>query len=1038
MARISDTELSRLKAEISLVRLVEARGIELRKHGSGDLIGRCPFHDDKTPSLVVSPKKNLWHCLGACDTGGSVIDWTMKCEGVSFRHAVDLLREDAGLSDSLPKGRNGSKVAKHSTVPKLAAPTTAGAEDAVLLSQVVDYYHQAIKESPEALSYLAARGLNHPELIASFKLGFANRTLGYRLPQKNRQAGAQARSTLTRLGIIRKSGHEHFNGSIVVPIFAEDGSVAEMYGRKITSNLRKGTPKHLYLPGAHAGLFNWQALGTSKEVILCESIIDAMTFWCAGYRNVTASYGTSGFTDEHLAAFKRHGIGTVMIAYDRDDAGTIAAKYLAARLLDEGINVYGVQFPKGMDANEYALKMQPAEKALELVLRKAVWMAQARFPNVTPQPDASWDVPKDAPKAEIPEAPRLSKETEKSRAEETASLAAPGTDVAAAITESPEAPRLSKETEKSQAEETSSFVAPSPGGERVAEPAVNMEQSDREMCFTFGDRRVRIRGLEKNRSYDQLKVNVLFGRGEAFFVDTVDLYAARHRAAFIKQAAEELEVAADVIKKDLGRVLLKLEAVQEAAIEATLAPAEERVVLSEAEKSEALELLRDPSLLSRILADFEACGVVGEETNKLAGYLGVISRKLDKPLAMIVQSTSAAGKSALMESVLAFVPKEERIKYSAMTGQSLYYLGEESLKHRVLAVVEEEGAERASYALKLLQSEGELTIASTGKDPQTGKLVTSEYHVEGPVMLFLTTTAIEIDEELLNRCLVLTVDEGAEQTAAIHKKQRQSRTLKGLLGRTQKTSVLTLHQNAQRLLRSLAVVNPFAEELTFASHKTRMRRDHMKYLTLIDTITLLHQHQREIKSVTTGGQVLEYIEVTRDDIEVANRLSKQLLGRSLDELPPQTRTLLGLIDGLVGQLAAKEDMDLCAVRFSRRNVREATGWGNTQLKVHLARLLEMEFLGLHRGPNGRFLYELCCVSGEDSGAVLGICDYDLNRPGLGVNRSAPGRGVVGPQSAPSRSVDSAEFEQYKANTPDVRNGASEGTYPVATSAAVLS
>ena len=88
------------------------------------------------------------------------------------------------------------------------------------------------------------------------------------------------------------------------------------------------------------------------------------------------------------------------------------------------------------------------------------------------------------------------------------------------------------------------------------------------------------------------------------------------------------------------------------------------------------------------------------------------------------------------------MPEEEREKYSALTGMSLFYFTEgKSLRHKILAVVEEEGAERASYALKLLQSEGELSIASTGKDPQTGRLVTQEYRVEGPVMIFLTTTA---------------------------------------------------------------------------------------------------------------------------------------------------------------------------------------------------------------------------------------------------------------------------------------------------------
>ena len=134
-----------------------------------------------------------------------------------------------------------------------------------------------------------------------------------------------------------------------------------------------------------------------------------------------------------------------------------------------------------------------------------------------------------------------------------------------------------------------------------------------------------------------------------------------------------------------------------------------------------------------------------------------------------------------MEAILSFVPPEDQVKYSAMTGQSLFYMGETDLKHKILAIVEEEGAERATYALKLLQSEGALTIASTGKDSSTGRMVTQEYRVEGPVMIFLTTTAIKIDEELLNRCIVLSVDENREQTSAIHQFQRRRQTLAGLL-----------------------------------------------------------------------------------------------------------------------------------------------------------------------------------------------------------------------------------------------------------------
>jgi DNA primase len=93
MARIPESEIERLKEEVSVQRLAESAGIKLTRHGA-DLLGLCPFHDDKSPSLVISPAKNLWNCLGACSAGGSVIDWVMRAQGVSFRHAVELLRAD--------------------------------------------------------------------------------------------------------------------------------------------------------------------------------------------------------------------------------------------------------------------------------------------------------------------------------------------------------------------------------------------------------------------------------------------------------------------------------------------------------------------------------------------------------------------------------------------------------------------------------------------------------------------------------------------------------------------------------------------------------------------------------------------------------------------------------------------------------------------------------------------------------------------------------------------------------------------------------
>ncbi len=235
MARIPEHDIQRLKDEISVLRLVESAGVELKKNGK-DWAGRCPFHADDTASLVITPSKNLWHCFG-CQTGGGVVDWVMKLKGVSFRHAVELLKDESALAAGASESGAECEPVKHSTVRSLPAPVALDADDRALLLQVVDYYALSLKQSPEALAYLQSRGLHHPELIDYFKLGFANRTLGLRLPHKNRKAGADIRARLERLGVYRASGHEHFNGSLVVPVLDAHGQVCELYGRKVTASL---------------------------------------------------------------------------------------------------------------------------------------------------------------------------------------------------------------------------------------------------------------------------------------------------------------------------------------------------------------------------------------------------------------------------------------------------------------------------------------------------------------------------------------------------------------------------------------------------------------------------------------------------------------------------------------------------------------------------------------------------------------------------------------------------------------------------------
>ncbi|QHQ18001.1 toprim domain-containing protein [Pectobacterium parmentieri] len=927
MARIPESELQHLKAAVSLVKVVRGQGRKVVKRGK-DWVVLCPFHQEKTPSMVISPDKNLYHCFG-CDAGGSVIDWVMKTEGLSLPHAVDKLRREAGevpVTDALPP----------------VADIANEQERQALLHRVTEFYHHTLLNAPEAVAYLEKRRLNHPELVAQFRLGFANRTLGYRLPSSKLKDGATVRSQLQALGVMRSSGHEHLAGSLVVPVIDSNGQVRELYGRKLCDKLRAGTPKHLYLPGPHGGVWNEQALVASKSVILCESLIDAMSFWVAGYRNVTAAYGVNGFTDEMRKAFIRHGVKQVLIAFDNDEAGNTAAVTLAESLAAEGITPFRVVFPSGMDANGYLCQVAEPEAAFGLLVDGALPMGEA----VSAEPES-------VPQPEKPSQP-------------AASLAA------------------------------GVVVDALPNGE---------------LDIALSGQQWRIRGMASVRvGSGAMKVNaqVIDTASGVVFADSVDMMSARSRAGYARLAASELGLAESDLKRSLGRVLLALEA----HLSQPETHGETTQDITDEQRDAALALLQDPNLIGRLTDDLAACGVVGESTNLVAGYLAAVSRKLDKPLAVLIQSSSAAGKSSLMDAVLNLIPPEERLQYSAMTGQSLFYLGETNLQHKILAIAEEEGVRQAAYALKLLQSDGELTIASTGKDDATGNLVTKQYTVKGPVMLMLTTTAIDVDEELLNRCLVLTVNESREQTEAIHALQRHKQTLEGLLMENEKGYLTELHQNAQRLLKPLKVVNPFASQLTFLSDKTRTRRDHMKYLTLIQSIALLHQYQREVKQVEHRGTVIEYIEVERSDIVLANKLAHEILGRTLDEMPPQTRKLLLLIQGMVNQLAHAQNKKPGEVRFTRRDIRNATQWSDSQLKLHCLRLAEMEYLLVHGGSRGHLLqYELLWDGTVPEGAHLcGLIEpevsekdgYDLRKSGSGNGKSGSSLPQVGAKSGSAK------------------------------------
>jgi len=441
-----------------------------------------------------------------------------------------------------------------------------------------------------------------------------------------------------------------------------------------------------------------------------------------------------------------------------------------------------------------------------------------------------------------------------------------------------------------------------------------------------------------------------------FHIDTVDFYLSRSRRAFIGEVARLYRETVETIEGDVNRLIPQLEAYAAKALQsqATVGP------LSEEERAAGTRLGRHPDLAGEIVRDLEKLGMVGEEVNKLAGYLVMTSRRMDDPLALLIISGSGAGKSHLQDAVLALCPEEELIKLTSLSGQALFYKGEDSLRHKVLAVEEEAGANHAAYAIRNLISAKKLVIETTVKNPLTGKLETQVNVVHGPTAVFQTTTNPSSDAETRSRFIVTGVDESAAQTRAILDAQRQGHTLEGLLHKQRRAAIVSRHHALQRLLRPLLVVNPFepllCEDRSGAQDRLVMRRENPKYLHLILGVTFLYQMQRPVRTHPDLG---EYIETTLDDIAVANEIAAGLFGHALDELSRPSRVLLGLIRDMVDQLSAKNGEAPEQLGFTRRAIREFSGWSDYQVKAHIKQLEELEYLAPMSGRRGQlFAYRL--------------------------------------------------------------------------------
>ncbi len=474
------------------------------------------------------------------------------------------------------------------------------------------------------------------------------------------------------------------------------------------------------------------------------------------------------------------------------------------------------------------------------------------------------------------------------------------------------------------------------------------------------------------KAFDSMRVVVTADSGQARHTDRLDLYVSKSRRSFANTVAGKLKKQSAKIEDDLLAVIERLEEIQKDQAEKKTAQ-DEPYQMTDQEREEALLLLQDRKLLDRIADDLTVCGYVGEETAKKICYLSATSRITRKPLSVIVRSSSAAGKSELMEKVAALVPPEEVSFYSRITPQALYYMEKDELKHKLLIVDERAGSEDADYSIRNLQSREKLTLAVVIKDPSSGKSRTTTLELEGPCVIWESTTQPTINSENSSRCFEVWLDESDSQTQRVHETQKDQFSVEGWKKERDKDSIIRTHQNAQRLLRPLRVEIPYRNKLTFPSSWMRTRRDHQRFLSLIATVALIHQYQRKVKTTSSGE---DYIEATVDDYAEAYHLANGVLSNTLSHITKTGRDLLGRIFDMAEKGSKEARISVQDYIFTRRDIRERMNWPDKKLRGALFELADMEYLAvISGGQKGKlYRYKLAVDRSAAGDALDGLLD----------------------------------------------------------------
>lgn len=466
--------------------------------------------------------------------------------------------------------------------------------------------------------------------------------------------------------------------------------------------------------------------------------------------------------------------------------------------------------------------------------------------------------------------------------------------------------------------------------------------------YTTKHLEIHILGGLKTNKMESLRVTLSIQKPKQYNVvrQSIDLYNDNQIEKFVRKVAERLEIGTSVVRRTLQELTRELESYRFLLVEKeTIASQPFFKELSATEIKQAEKFLTSKSLLKRTNDLIGKSGVIGEENNRQTMYLIFTSRKTSNPLHCISLGSSGVGKTHLQSKVAELMPEEDKVEITVLSANAFYYFNRTELQHKLILIEDLDGAESVLYPLRELQSKKRITKTVVHKDTK-GTTKTIHLTVEGPVSVAGCTTQESIYEDNSNRNFLLYIDESEEQDQKIMDYQRLISA--GKINDDEEHASRVLLQNAQRVLKSIKVINPYAEYLELPQSVFKPRRTNSHYLQFIEAITFYKQYQREKQYDKDTGE--EYIETTIEDIQEANELIIDVLLRKSDTLTGACRNHLeNLKDYLI-----KNNQ----TTFTNAEIRRRLRVKETTLRRYNAQLLAENYIQRVKAKTKSYAYEI--------------------------------------------------------------------------------